>query len=61
MVSYFLTVFDQSGEKLYDESFIATNNSQAKEIGLRKLKELEFTEHTHRCVTADGKLLLFHR
>ncbi|QGS68449.1 hypothetical protein CV093_07495 [Oceanobacillus sp. 143] len=56
-----MTVFDKSGKKLYDKSFSATDNSEAKEIGLNKLKELEFNEHTHRCVTADGKLVLFQR
>ncbi|AXI08694.1 hypothetical protein CUC15_07105 [Oceanobacillus zhaokaii] len=61
MADYFLTVFDKSGKKLYDKSFSATDNSEAKEIGLNKLKELEFNEHTHRCVTADGKLVLFQR
>ncbi|RDW18175.1 hypothetical protein CWR48_11340 [Oceanobacillus arenosus] len=61
MAKYFLTVFDQTGKNLYDASFTAANNIGAKEIGLKKLEELNYSKHTHRCVTADGKLVLFQR
>lgn len=61
MRNYTLTVFDPSGEKLLDETFTATNDEEAKEIGTAKLEKEGYSEHTHRCVTPDAKLLLFHR
>ncbi|MDY0395999.1 YhzD family protein [Virgibacillus halophilus] len=61
MKTYVLTVFDKSGEKLLDENFVAENDEKAKEIGQSKLDEKGFTEHTHRCVSPDAKLVLFHR
>ena len=61
MQTYVLTVFDQSGKKLLDESFTAANNEAAKETGTARLIEVNYEEHTHRCVTSDGKLVLFHR
>ncbi|OZU87908.1 hypothetical protein CIL03_14495 [Virgibacillus indicus] len=61
MKTYTLTVFDKSGEKLLDETFEATNNEEAKEIGQARLNDEGYSEHTHRCVTQDAKLILFHR
>ncbi|MBP1947342.1 YhzD family protein [Virgibacillus litoralis] len=61
MRTYVLTVFDKSGEKLLDESFEATSNDEAKKIGQAKLDEEGYSEHTHRCVSPDAKLILFHR
>lgn len=59
--NYVLTVFERSGEKLLDETFTAKNDEEAKEIGLNLLTEKGYEEYTHRCVTPDGKLILFHR
>ena len=61
MKDYVLTVFSKTGEKLLDEQFTAENNEKAKEIGRQRLEEEGYSEHTHRCVTADAKLILFHR
>ncbi|WP_449354116.1 YhzD family protein [Virgibacillus natechei] len=61
MKTYALTVFSQTGEKLLDESFEAGSDDEAKEIGQSRLDKEGYSEHTHRCVTADGKLILFHR
>lgn len=61
MRNYALTVFSQSGENLLDESFEAEDNEKAKEIGQNRLEEEGYSEHTHRCVSPDGKLVLFHR
>ena len=61
MGEYFLTVFDKTGEKLLDEKFEAQNNEEAKAIGQKMLEENGYSEHTHRCVAPDAKLILFHR
>lgn len=61
MKTYVLTVFSQSGEKLLDESFEAPNNDEAKKIGQVRLADEGYSEHTHRCVSPEAKLVLFHR
>ena len=61
MKTYALTVFDKSGHKLLDETFEAANNEEAKKIGQTRLEDEGYSNHTHRCVTEDAKLLLFHR
>ncbi|WP_152654908.1 YhzD family protein [Oceanobacillus sp. CFH 90083] len=61
MGTYYLTVFSKTGEKLLDEHFEASNDSDAKEIGKEKLDKENYSEHTHRCVSPSAKLVLFHR
>ncbi|MDY0407805.1 YhzD family protein [Virgibacillus soli] len=61
MKKYVLTVFDKTGEKLLEETFEAKNDADAKTMGQAKLKEHQYEEHTHRCVSPDAKLVLFHR
>ncbi|WP_077324972.1 YhzD family protein [Virgibacillus siamensis] len=61
MKTYNLTVFDKSGQKLLDESFEAANNDEAKKVGQARLEEEGYSEHTHRCVSPEAKLVLFHR
>lgn len=61
MKTYNLTVFEKNGEKLLDETFEAADNEGAKEAGKARLEAEGYSEHTHRCVTSDGKLVLFHR
>ena len=61
MKTFTLTVFDPSGEKLLDESFEAENNEEAKIIGQNRLEDEGYSEHTHRCVSPEAKLVLFHR
>jgi hypothetical protein len=61
MKSYTLTAFSPSGEKLLDVSFAAESNAEAKKIGQNRLNDEGYSEHTHRCVSPEAKLVLFHR
>ncbi|WP_042149206.1 YhzD family protein [Paucisalibacillus sp. EB02] len=61
MKTYVLTVFEKTGEKLLDESFPAANDQEAKKLGEERLAKEGFLEHTHRCVSPEAKLILFHR
>ncbi len=61
MVDYMLTVFSKEGESLLNESFAAQNDDEAKTIGQKRLDEEGYTEHTHRCVAPNARLVLFHR
>lgn len=60
METYYLTVFKPDGEKLLNESFEASNDTEAEKIGRQMLEEKELTETTHRCISPRGKILLFH-
>lgn len=61
MGNYVLTAFAKSGEKLLDETFEASNDEEAKSIGMKRLEEEGYEEHTHRCVAPNARLVLFHR
>lgn len=61
MNEYVLTVFSKLGEKLIDEAFTAENNDAAKTIAKQRLAEESYQEFTHRLVTANASLILFHR
>lgn len=61
MSEYFLTVFEKNGEKLLDEVIEANNDSEGKQKAEEKLEELGYKEYTHRFVSPDARLLLFHR
>lgn len=61
MPNFTLTVFDKSGEKLLDEKFEARDETEAKQIGEKRLKEEGYDGHTSRMTSSKGKLLLFHR
>ncbi|SDM01004.1 YhzD family protein [Sediminibacillus halophilus] len=61
MKTYVLTVFDQEGKKLLEETFEAASDKDAEKIGTNRLEDLEYSNYTHRCVSPDGKLVLFHR
>jgi hypothetical protein len=60
-VTYKLTVFEPTGEKLLDESFTAENDEQAKKLGEKIVKAQNYENKTYRCISPLGKLLLFHR
>lgn len=60
-MAYVLTVFDPSGDKLLDEAIEATNDEEGKSLAEKLLKEHAYEEHTHRFVSPDARLLLFHR
>ncbi|CAM4063257.1 YhzD family protein [Lederbergia lenta] len=61
MAIYKLTAFEQTGEKVLDEDFEANNDQLAKKIGMEILTEKKLHNKTHRCTSALGKLVLFHR
>ncbi|MRG86908.1 YhzD family protein [Salinibacillus xinjiangensis] len=61
MKSYFLTVFEKNGNNLVDETFEAKDDQEAKKLGTQLLEEKGYTEYTHRCVSPNGHLVLFHR
>ncbi|MUV36606.1 hypothetical protein JNUCC1_00409 [Lentibacillus sp. JNUCC-1] len=61
MQTYALTVFEKNGDLLLDESFTAANDDEAKVIGAKRLEEEGLNDKTHRCVSPDAKLILFHR
>jgi hypothetical protein len=61
MKTYVLTVFEKNGDKVLDETFMAANNEEAKITGTTLLEEKNYSDYTHRCVTTDGALILFHR
>ncbi len=61
VAEYALTVYAKDGENLLDETFAADNDEEAKSLGQKRLDEEGYTEHTHRCVSPDARLVLFHR
>ncbi|WP_217586024.1 YhzD family protein [Lentibacillus saliphilus] len=61
MRTYALTVFDKTGDLLLDESFTAESDEKAKQVGQSRLNEAGLSERTHRCVSPEAKLVLFHR
>ncbi|WP_181349250.1 YhzD family protein [Thalassobacillus sp. CUG 92003] len=61
MKTYFLTVFEQDGTNILDDTFEADTDDQAKKIGQAKLAEHGYEDQTHRCVAPEGHLVLFHR
>lgn len=58
---YTLTVFEKDGSKLLDESFEAATEAEAKTKGETLLQEKQLHDHTHRCTSSSGKLVLFQR
>ncbi|PCK22248.1 hypothetical protein CEY02_04845 [Bacillus pumilus] len=59
--TYFLTVFDRSGETLLNEKITAESDEKAKELGRHHLIEQQYTKHSHRLVDDAGRLLIFER
>lgn len=57
---YVLTVFEKNGSKVLDESFEAATETEAKTKGETILQEKGLQEHTYRCTSSAGKLVLFH-
>lgn len=60
MRTYKLTIFEPNGEKIVDMSFEAKDDQEAKTIGEKLLTEHQALEKTHRVVSPEGKLILFH-
>ena len=60
MKTYKLTAFEQTGKLLAEETFTASNDEEAKDKGKAFLEEKDLLDRTHRVVSPDGKLLLFH-
>ncbi|SEP80119.1 YhzD family protein [Piscibacillus halophilus] len=61
MKTYFLTVYSNKGEALLDEQIEANSEDEAKTIATQKLEENDYKDTTHRLVSPDARLLLFHR
>jgi len=57
---YILTAFEPNGEKIVEERIEASSDQEAKERGERFLSENQLQDKTHRLVSPEGKLLLFH-
>ncbi|KYD19195.1 YhzD family protein [Caldibacillus debilis] len=60
MRQYALTAFEKNGEKLIDQLIEAKTDQEAKKIGQKLLEEKGLAEKTHRLVSPEGNLLLFH-
>jgi len=61
MKSYYITVFEKDGKLLVEKSFEAASDDEAKHEAFNFLTHEGYSEKTHRCVSRDAKLLLFHR
>lgn len=44
--TYFLTVFDRSGETLLNEKITTDSDEKAKELGRHRLIEQQYTKHS---------------
>jgi len=60
MGNYKLTGYEQTGELVFEETFTAANDDEAREKGREFLEQKEWVEKTHRLASPLGKLLLFH-
>lgn len=60
MAIYKCTAFENNGEKLLDEAIEANSDEEAKKLAEKLLEEKNLLDKTHRCVSPEGKLLLFH-
>lgn len=58
--TYTVTAFEKDGKKIIDQTFTANNDAEAKTKGEEILRENEALEKTHRVVSPEGRLLLFH-
>lgn len=61
MSKYVVTVFEKTGEKLFEETFEANNDKEARDKGEQMLEEKGYAESTHRVTSSSGKLVGFHR
>ncbi|MBB6449551.1 hypothetical protein HNR44_001500 [Geomicrobium halophilum] len=59
-MNYALTVFNQTGEVLLNESFSFDTDQEAIAHGRKRLSDESYMKTTHRLVRS-GKLLLFYR
>ncbi|HLS07166.1 MAG TPA: YhzD family protein [Bacillota bacterium] len=61
MKNYYITVFEKNGKLLIEKSFQAATDDEAKNEAFNFLTHEGYAEQTHRCVSEDANLLLFHR
>lgn len=61
MRNYCLTVYKENGDILLDENLYAFSDDEAKNEAAIILKHKNYDQQTHRFVSPDAKLLLFHR
>ena len=57
---YTITAFSDRGETLLDDTFDASSDSEARQQGIRRLKEADL-EHRGARVTRSGQLIHFER
>lgn len=60
MKSYLITVYDNKGKKLIEETFQAENDQKARNQGKERLQQQGFTNHTSRVTSELGKLILLN-
>ncbi|HLS67654.1 MAG TPA: YhzD family protein [Pseudogracilibacillus sp.] len=61
MSTYYLTAFSDKGETLLDTTIDAQNDVEGKRLAQQTLQKENLDQTTHRLVTSDATLLLFHR
>ncbi|MCM3712621.1 YhzD family protein [Halalkalibacter oceani] len=59
-MEYTLTVFNETGELVFENRFEAETDEAAKALAEQDLHERQYYNQTHR-LTRSGTLLLFHR
>lgn len=57
---YTITAFSDRGETLLDDTFDASSDAEARQEGIRRLKEADL-EHRGARVTRSGQLIHFER
>ncbi len=60
MKTYTLTVFDESGEKLLEETFEAPNDDDAKQIGGNRIEDEGYGKRNYRVTSSAGELVMFN-
>lgn len=61
MQTFYLTAFSKKGETLLNTTIEAENDTDGKRLAKQTLQKENLSETTHRLVTSDARLLLFHR
>ncbi|WP_066174224.1 YhzD family protein [Bacillus marinisedimentorum] len=60
MKTYTLTVFDDSGEKLLEETYEAPNDNDAKQIGENRIEDEGYDKRNYRVTSSAGELVAFN-
>lgn len=60
MKTYKLTVYEQTGKLVVEETFAAATDDEAKVEGTKFIEQHAAEEKTYRLASPTGQLLLFH-